>query len=141
MSRETRQIAVAVYVILAISPGWSRADDMLRTWRAILIVEDARHERIGDGGKAIGPAMMHEIMVDEANRIVGETRWSYAQRYSEAKCYEMYQTIMRHHFPKGTWQDWAGCWNGWLNWRQKPAAVRYTQKVHVAMQYHHPAAK
>ena len=51
---------------------------------------------VGDNGRAIGVLQIHEIMVDEANRLAGCQRWSYSDRSDAGQSRQMaYMVISR----------------------------------------------
>lgn len=67
---------------------------------------------VGDDGRAIGVLQMHKCAVDEANRIeviaarktnriVGEKRWTYSDRYDPAKSREMCRVTLERNWRRG----------------------------------------
>lgn len=84
--------------------------DMGRLFLTFAYVESRyRCDAVGDGGKAIGPLQMWTIMVDEVNRIAG-TSYTYEDRASWQKSYEMFCLIMRYRNVQ-TVADAVRVWN------------------------------
>ena len=70
---------------------------------AVLIrVESGGDARaVGDCGRAVGILQQHKISVAEANKIIGERRWTYADRYDPAKSREMCRVTLERHWRRG----------------------------------------
>ena len=84
--------------------------DMGRLFLAFAYVESRyRCDVVGDNGKAVGPLQMWTIMVDEVNRIAG-TSYTYEDRTSWQKSYEMFCLIMRYRNVQ-TVADAVRVWN------------------------------
>ena len=65
---------------------------------AIEIVESGGDsDAVGDNGKAIGAYQIWKIYVDDVNRILGEQRYSYNDRYSRAKSRTMTKIYIGHY--------------------------------------------
>jgi len=64
---------------------------------ALCLVESGGDpQAVGDNGRAIGVLQIHEIMVDEANRLAGCQRWSYSDRSDAGQSRQMaYMVISR----------------------------------------------
>ena len=104
-------------------------------WRAICQVESNNDPNaIGDNGNAVGIAQIWPICVDDVNRIVGEQRYTYADRYDPEKSRQMFWLYVRHYKPKGTWEQWSRIWNGGPKGHLKKATVKYWAKVKGALQ-------
>jgi len=117
-----------VYAIL--STGNSRELQLLRTWHAVCWVESNGDPRaVGDGGAALGIAQIHRIMVDDCNRIVRGQQWSYTDRLSPVKSFEMFQVYELHYFPHGSPEEWARAWNGGPTGPEKSCTLAYWQRV------------
>jgi hypothetical protein len=56
-----------------------------------------KSDAIGDSGKAVGILQLHTVYVDDANRILGRTAYSYADRYSVQKSEEMAHIVLTHY--------------------------------------------
>ena len=48
-------------------------------------------------GKYVGCLQISEIMVREANRVLGEELYSYSDRYDAGCSYGMFKAVMEHH--------------------------------------------
>lgn len=99
-------------------------------WHAICAVESGcKADAIGDGGNAVGIAQIWPICVDDVNRICGTPRFTYADRLDPEKSRQMFWLYVKHYYPKGTWEQWARCWNGGPKGPTKPATVKYWTKI------------
>jgi len=108
---------------------------LLRTWQAVCWVESGGdpYVRPGDGGRAVGIAQIHRIMVDDCNRIAGRRRWTYANRQDPVKSLEMFRTYCLHYWPQGGPEQWSRGWNGGPQGPHKAATLPYWRKVQAAM--------
>jgi hypothetical protein len=52
---------------------------------------------IGDNGNAVGILQLHRIYVDDANRILGYNKYTYADRYDIGKSEEMAVIVLTHY--------------------------------------------
>lgn len=96
---------------------------------------------VGDGGRAIGEYQLHKCYVDEVNRILGERRYTYADRNDGAKSREMAVIYLsrwgrvyeRQTGKPATDEVYAKIHNGHNYWRKsqkvKAAVERYWRKV------------
>lgn len=80
--------------------------------KLILIESSGDSMAIGDGGKAVGILQIHPIMVREVNRILGEDRYSYQDRYSVSKSIEMFNIFQDKYNPDRDLELAAKLWNG-----------------------------
>lgn len=88
---------------------------------------------IGDGGKAVGLLQIHPVMVDDCNRIVGERRWTLADRLDADKSRAMFRTYSDHYSRKGSDEVVARRWNMGPRGDTKPASRKYWERVQSAM--------
>ena len=58
-----------------------------------------------DGGKAVGPMQIWPITVDDANRILGEERFSYEDRKDLAKAVDIFWIVSDHYCR--AFSDWS----------------------------------
>ena len=68
----------------------------------------------GDGGKAIGPMQIWKITVDDANRILRENRFTYADRLDLERSVEIFWIVSDHycrHFRDWSDEGRARRWN------------------------------
>ena len=89
---------------------------------------------VGDGGKAIGILQIHPIMVRDCNRIVGERRWTMADRLDPDKSREMFRTYSNHYSRKKTDEVVARRWNGGPHGEELESTVPYWEKVRTEME-------
>lgn len=52
---------------------------------------------VGDNGLAVGVLQIHPVYVDDANRILGYRKYSYADRRSVQKSEEMTRIVLSHY--------------------------------------------
>lgn len=86
---------------------------------------------IGDKGKAVGCLQIWPITVKDANRIIGQDKYTLKDRYSKEKSFEICRIILLHY--EKTPEAMARRWNGGSNWKQKPTTIKYWNKVKKAM--------
>jgi len=81
-------------------------------WEAVCAVESSGNPHaVGDGGKAVGIAQIHPIMVREANRLAG-TKYTLKDRLDPVKSKAIF-TIYTEHYGKGRSVECnAKLWNG-----------------------------
>lgn len=89
---------------------------------------------IGDNGKAVGILQIHTVIVDDANRIAGERRWTYADRLDADKSRAMFRTYSDHYSRGKTDEVVARRWNGGPRGDRKSATAAYWNKVRTAME-------
>ena len=85
---------------------------------------------LGDGGRAVGRLQMHEIMVDECNRILGYGAFTHKDRTDTQKSLAMCIVFLRRQRqrkPGATRLELICSWNsGSIN---KPCSPSYRLKV------------
>jgi hypothetical protein len=114
--------------------GAGKADRYSRVLPAIEMVESSgRADAVGDGGKAVGILQIHPIMVEDVNRILGEDRYTLADRLDPAKSREMFRVYSDHYAKCGDAEKVARNWNGGPRGHRKAATVAYWRKVERAM--------
>lgn len=91
---------------------------------------------VGDGGNAVGAYQLWKIYVDDANRIVGENRWTYDDRWDRAKSREMTRIVISH-YGKGDIEKMARIHNGGGSGWKKPATLPYWEKVKKQLEKTH----
>lgn len=84
---------------------------------------------IGDGGKAVGILQIHKIMVDDVNRILGSTKYSYEDRRDPAKSREMFRVYTDHYTPEWDAETVARRWNAGPKGDKKDCSIPYWKKV------------
>lgn len=63
-------------------------------------------------GKYVGCLQISEIMVREANRVLGEELYTYDDRYDADCSYGMFKAVMEHHNPNLDIEKAINLWNG-----------------------------
>lgn len=71
------------------------------------MIEDA----VSPCGKYVGCLQISEIMVREANRVLGEGLYSYSDRYDAGCSYGMFKAVMEHHNPNLDIDKAINLWN------------------------------
>lgn len=71
------------------------------------MMEDA----VSPCGKYVGCLQISEIMVREANRVLGEELYSYSDRYDAGCSYGMFKAVMEHHNPTLNIDKAVDIWN------------------------------
>ena len=118
---------------------------------------DAKGDYNGSGAQAVGCMQIWKTTVDDANRIVGTKRYTYADRKSRSKSLEMARVILTHYGStkrlghKATVEDYVRMWKvrsyrgertGYAkastdsHWRKARALIRdrsYTQTLMSVM--------
>lgn len=108
---------------------------------ALIAVESGgKDDAIGDGGKAVGCLQIHEILVEDVNRIIdikgkGGLRFTAKDRINRESSIAMCRIYLEHYTSpmnlphRPTLEDMARIWNGGpMGWK-KPATVKYWEKV------------
>ena len=93
---------------------------------------------VGDSGRAHGCLQIHPVMVQEANRIVGEERYTLEDRASRRRSVEIAVIYFDHYGRRrppvmDRWEYFARIWNGGPHGHRKPATARYWRKVQAAI--------
>tara|TARA_R110002020_G_scaffold21429_2_gene72784 strand:+ start:5671 stop:6069 length:399 start_codon:yes stop_codon:yes gene_type:complete len=91
---------------------------------------------IGDNGEAVGSLQIHRIYVREVNRILGENRFTYADRNDTQKSVEMAKIHIGYWSPKnmeGTFLEklviLGRIHNGGPNGEKKDKTLGYGEKI------------
>lgn len=133
MHRLTRltTLTVLAYASLCGTNG----DRYARLLPAIEQVESSGNpSAIGDGGKAVGLLQIHPVMVTDCNRIVGEQRWTMADRLDADKSRAMFRVYSGHYSRNASDEVVARRWNAGPKGELKAASVGYWNKVRTAME-------
>lgn len=141
MRLKTRYIMAAlVAVVLSFCSLADGADTEIdKLYDAIVQVESGGNPRaVGDGGKAVGIAQIHPIMVKDVNRILktkkGGRQYSLKDRYCPIKSKRMFTVYVGHYCDgKTTLQAIARRWNGGPMGDKKKATLAYWKKVKRAL--------
>ncbi len=127
-----RIVVLSVCAFLALGAG--KADRYARVLPAIEMVESSgRANAVGDGGKAVGILQIRPVMVEDVNRILGEDRYTLADRLDPAKSREMFRVYSDHYAKCGDAEKVARNWNGGPRGHRKAATLAYWRKVDQAM--------
>lgn len=123
---------------------WSSAesDNSTRLFEAVAQVESGRNpDKVNEKEDAVGYAQLRKIAVDDVNRIVGQHRFTYADRYSVEKSREMFDVYTAYwgavyHRKTGnavTPEIIARIYNGGPNGYKKESTVKYWNLVKSAL--------
>lgn len=77
---------------------------------------------------AAGHLQILKVTVDECNRLLGEQKYSYKDRYSRKEAEEMFWIIQDKYNPKGDIETAIRLWNGGPNY-SKESTQRYYEAV------------
>jgi hypothetical protein len=86
---------------------------------------------VGDNGKAVGPAQIHEAVVKDCNRIA-KAKFTMSDRESMLASFDMFIIYVEHYGHKYgdiTPEIAARIWNGGPNGPDKQATLNYWNKV------------
>jgi hypothetical protein len=106
---------------------------MLDLFLAIVSIESGGNvNAVGDHGKAVGPAQIWQIVVDDCNRI-SNGHFIASDRFSLEKSEQMFQIYTEHYGKRFgvpiTDEVRAKVWNGGPNGPNKLSTEKYWQKV------------
>lgn len=90
--------------------------DLQKKWgpvmRAIEQVEsDGRANAVSKNGKWVGCLQISEILVRQCNQILGKKKFTYKDRYSKEKSYEMFIIYQEHFNKEGNMEKAIRLWN------------------------------
>lgn len=93
---DLKKLTIALLVTLAIA-SHIQAKTLDFVIEALALVESGNDEKaIGDSGLAVGALQIHPITVREANRILGERRFSYSDRFNADSSKQIAKIILRY---------------------------------------------
>jgi hypothetical protein len=102
---------------------------------SLLLDAIAEYESGGDtmainkeGSSASGHLQILKILVDDANKIVGEKRFTYADRFSRAKAEEIFDIIQNKYNPERDIETAIRLWNGGCGYSRE-ATQKYYEDV------------
>jgi soluble lytic murein transglycosylase-like protein len=98
-------------------------------WEAVCRVESSGNPHaVGDGGKAVGIAQIHPILVKDVNRFAG-TRYTLNDRFNPAKSKEMFNLYVEHYGKGRSVEFKARIWNGGPQGASKRTTLAYWRKI------------
>lgn len=110
-------------------PVMTRQDTIHLMAQAFSMQESKENPKaVSPCGKYVGCLQMSEIMVREANRILGEDVYIYDDRLSRHHSYEMFRVVMEHHNPLLDLDRAVDIWN-----RGAPLSYRNNVKNNFTM--------
>lgn len=106
----------------------TRAKDRIDTIFAMadaFAMQESRmaEDAVSPCGKYVGCLQISEIMVREANRVLGEELYTYSDRYDAGCSYGMFKAVMEHHNPTLNIEKAVDIWN-----RKAPKSYRENVK-------------
>ena len=97
-----------------------------------MVESDCNPEKVNPVCGGVGIIQITDIMLDDCNRIVGENRWSSADRFDIIRSYEMAVTYWNHYgFTKP--EEMARSWNGGPDGDWQDCTLDYWVKVDAAL--------
>jgi len=122
------KLILASVALMATSYG----ADVNRLVEALVRVEsNGKANAVGDRGKAVGVLQIHDIMVQEANRLA-QTRYSHQDMFNPTAARDVAKIVLNHYSKtiqkttgrEATEQELAYIWNGGAGaWRRADAPV------------------
>ena len=107
-----------------------REQQLTRLIAAIEMVESGgKADAVGDGGKAVGILQIQPVMVEDVNRILGEERFTLADRLDVARSREMFRVYTEHYSAGRNDEVMSRRWNGGPRGERKAATLKYWHKV------------
>jgi hypothetical protein len=98
-------------------------------WEAVCRVESGGNPlAVGDGGKAVGIAQIHPILVKDVNRFAG-TKYTLNDRFDPVKSREMFNLYIEHYAKGRSVGFKARVWNGGPKGAYKDATLAYWRKI------------
>ena len=102
----------------------------------ITIESGGNDKAVGDNGRAVGCLQIHEIMVDDVNRILGAKVFDYNDRWDREASKEIARIYFRHYSKSALKLKRSQAlimmgrqWNGGPNGHHKVATEAYGRKV------------
>lgn len=110
-------------------------------WDGIAEVE-SHHRRDAINGNAVGIVQIMPATVEDINRILRHKKYTLDDRYNVEKSREMFVTYLTYYSlhtlrkqgKPESYENLARIWYGGPGGWESPAAMRYWQKVHRAME-------
>lgn len=135
--------AIAV-VLLTVFPIGGRASDksplptatpeQAKLIDAIVQVESkGKADAVGDNGNAVGILQIHKILVDDVNRILGEDKYSYEDRYDAIKSRQMFVVYTTHYTPSWDPEKVSRRWVSGPKGDSKKCSVPYWNRVRAIL--------
>lgn len=120
---------------------------MLTLILALILVESSGdNNAIGDNGKAFGSLQIHQICIDDVNRIY-KTNYSHQDAFDRQKSIRICELYLSHYATekrlnrKVTDQDRARIWNAGPRGYKKENSKPYWKKVKKALDYNQTSAR
>jgi soluble lytic murein transglycosylase-like protein len=128
--------SLALLACIVMSVGSTKSTTSLSDVRtAIEQVESGGDANaVGDNGLAVGILQIHPTMVEDVNRILGDTVFTLADRLDVERSREMFAVYSNHYTPCGDAEKVARRWNGGPRGDKKRATVKYWRKVSKALE-------
>ena len=95
----------------------------------IFVESSGNDSAVSPDGQCVGCLQLKTIYVDDVNRILGHTVYTYSDRLDRTKSIEMARIYISHYATTGYWQDWAAIHN------QGPTGARDPAKQQVVQAY------
>jgi len=134
------KLILASVALMATSYG----ADVNRLVEALVRVEsNGKANAVGDRGKAVGVLQIHDIMVQEANRLA-QTRYSHKDMFNPAAARDVAKIVLNHYSKtiqkttgrEATEQELAYIWNGGASsWKRVAAPQNDTKPMLLCKGY------
>ena len=108
----------------------TQLDALARTLSAVAMVESGGDPKVVNVAEdAVGILQIRPIMVRDVNRILGEDRYSLADRTDVRSSCGMFATYCLWYWPDGTPEQWSRGWCGGPKGPSKACSLPYWRKV------------
>ena len=101
--------------------------DLQKKWGPVMkaieqVESDGRANAVSKNGKWVGSLQISEILVRQCNQILGKKKFTYKDRYSKEKSYEMFIVYQEYFNKEGNMEKAIRLWNsGELNCMKRKA--------------------
>ena len=128
--------SVAMCLCLVMSAGSDKSAYSLADVRSAIeqVESGGDASAVGDNGLAVGILQIHPTMVDDVNRIIGDTEYTLEDRKDVERSREMFSVYTNHYTPDLDPEKVARRWNGGPRGDRKSATAKYWRKVRKVLE-------
>ena len=123
-------------LMTAVSASKPVSVDLQKKWGPVMkaieqVESDGRANAVSKNGKWVGCLQISEILVRQCNQILGKKKFTYKDRYSKEKSYEMFIVYQEYFNKEGNMEKAIRLWNsGDLNCMKRKARTEgYYRRV------------
>lgn len=129
-------IFIFAFALMSMAANAQSSVDLNKKWGAIMDAIEQVESRgntkaVSSNGKWVGCMQISEILVREVNNIIGQKKYTYADRYSREKSREMFIIYQERYNKEGNMEKAIRLWNsGDLKCMQRKASTEgYYRRV------------